>query len=138
MMDQQTTHKPRSTQGFTIVELVVSIAVFALLVPALASFLNLLSVLNDRARDTAIVNALAENKVESIRSANFVAATLGTHDFTSELPATITAPRSATYTVTSVSSSLKEVNLSVSYNDHGTTRTLTYRTYIGELGVGQY
>jgi type II secretory pathway pseudopilin PulG len=128
----------RSTLGFTVVELVVSITVFALLVPAIASFLGTLSILNDRARDMATVSALAENKVESLRSANFVAVTTGSHDFTSELPPTITTPRSAAYVVSAVSPALKQVDLSVTYNDHGSNKTLSYRTYIGELGVGQY
>ena len=126
------------TSGFTVVELVVAITVFALLIPAIASFLNLLSALNDRARDTAIVNALAENKVESLRSAKFVAVTTGSHDFSNELPVTISKPRTATYVVSTVNSALKEINVSVTYNDHGTNKTLSYRTYIGELGVGQY
>lgn len=128
----------RRTHGFTIVELVIAITVFALLVPAIASFLGLLNTLNDRARDTAIVNALAENKVESLRSANFVAITTGSHDFSNELPATISKPRTATYVVSTVTPALKEINVSVTYNDHGTNKTLSYRTYIGELGVGQY
>lgn len=132
----QTQNDPAS--GFTIIELVVSIIVFALLVPAVASFLNLLNTLNDQAADTAIVNALAENKVESLRSAKFNSLSNGTVSFVAELPETISTPRTATYTVTSPSTGLKEINLNVTYNDHGSARTLTYKTYVGELGVGQY
>lgn len=128
----------KNTSGFTIVELLIAISVFAIIIPALASFLNLLSVINDRARDTAVVNALVENKAESLRSISFVGITDGTTDFTGELPGTISTPRSATYNISSLSTSLKQVDVTVAYNDHGQTRTLSYRTYIGELGVGQY
>lgn len=128
----------KKNQGFTVVELLIAIGVFAVIVPSLAGFLNLLSIVNDRARDTSVINALIENKVESLRSISFVGITDGTTDFTAELPDTISEPNSATYEVSSLSSSLKAVDLTVTYNDHGQNKTMTYRTYIGELGVGQY
>lgn len=128
----------KKNAGFTIVELIVAISVFAILVPAVAAFLNLLGTINDRARDIAVINALVENKVETLRSLSFVGVNTGTTDFTDDLPDAIAPPRSATYEVSAVSSTLKEINISVSYNDHGETRTLTYKTYLGELGVAQY
>lgn len=131
-------YSTRQQNGFTIIELIVSIVVFAILVPAIASFLALLDDMNDRARDTAIINALAENKVESLRSAKYTSLTNGTTDFTSELPQTISKPRSATYQVTAPNSGLKQVDLNITYNDHGRQKTLSYKTYVGELGVGQY
>lgn len=126
------------TSGFTITELLVTIAVFAILVPVFAGIVGMLDGLNDRARDLANINALVENKVESLRSISFVGISNGTTDFTAELPATISTPRSAQYTISSVTTALKQVDLTVTYNDRGTARTLTYKTYIGELGVGQY
>lgn len=124
--------------GFTIIELIVSIVVFAILVPSVASFLSLLNDMNDRARDTAIINALAENKVESLRSAKFTSLTDGTTNFTNELPSTITPPKSATYQISTPQSGLKMAFITITYNDHGKQKSLSYKTYIGELGVGQY
>ncbi len=127
-----------SQAGFTIVELLITIVLLALAVPVLGSLVSMLSGVNDRARDMAIIHALAENKVESLRSAGFGNLAVGTVTFTSELPSTIATPRSAQYVVTSPSVALKQVQITISYNDHGQTRTLNYRTYVGELGVGQY
>ena len=127
-----------SQAGFTIVELLITIILLALAVPVLGSLVSMLSGVNDRARDLALIHALAENKIESLRSAGFGNLALGTTSFTSELPSSIATPRSAQYVVTSVSTPLKQVQITISYNDHGQTRTLNYRTYIGELGVGQY
>lgn len=124
--------------GFTIIELIIAIVIFAILVPSTASFLALLNDMNDRARDTAIINALAENKVESLRSAKFTSLADGTTNFTNELPQTITAPRSATYQISTPQSGLKMAFITITYNDHGRQKTLSYKTYIGELGVGQY
>lgn len=124
--------------GFTVTELLVTVVVFAITIPVLASLVGLLDSMNDRARDMAAIHALVEHKVEALRSIGFVGISDGTTDFTNELPATVTQPRSATYTISSVNAALKQVDFAVSYNDHGTTRELNYRTYIGELGVGQY
>lgn len=132
--------QPKQTKqsGFTLVELVVTITVFAIIVPALASMLGQLDGVNDRARDLSVINALVENKVEGLRSISFTGLLNGTTPFTSELPETIATPRSASYTISTVNSALKQVDVTVVYNDHGQTRTISYRTYIGELGVGQY
>jgi Tfp pilus assembly protein PilV len=124
--------------GFTIVEIIITVVLIGLLVPALVSMITILGSINDRARDMSLIHALAENKVEGLRSINFTGLTNGTTDFTTELPATIATPRSAIYTISSTSASLKQVDVSISYNDHAQTRNLTYTTYIGELGVGQY
>lgn len=131
------TYKDRS-QGFTITELVVTLTLLAVTVPALAGFISTLSGTNDRARDMATIQGLVENKVESLRSASFTSLTDGTTTFTSELASTIASPRSATYTVSTLNAALKQVDVAVTFNDHGTARTLNYRTYVGELGVGQY
>jgi prepilin-type N-terminal cleavage/methylation domain-containing protein len=128
----------KTERGFTTVELLITIAVVGILVPTLAGFINTLNRLNDRARDMSIINSLAENKVEGLRSIGFGGLSTGTTDFTSELPVTIGSPRSATYSITSPNSAIKQVDVTVTYNDHGTSRTLNYRTYVGELGVGQY
>lgn len=128
----------KNQSGFTIVELLISIVVFAIVVPGLASFLNFISSLNDRARDVSVINAMVENKVEALRSVSFVGVGTGTTDFSDELPQHISRPRTATYEISSVSPSLKQIDVTVTYNDSGSERTLTYRTYLGELGVGQY
>lgn len=128
----------KAENGFTIIELLIAIAVVAILVPTLIGFVTTLNRFNDRARDMAIVNALVENKVESLRSIGFSGVNDGTTSFESELPTTIGTPRTATYTVTTPNPGIRQVDISVSYDDHDTQQVTTYRTYIGELGVGQY
>lgn len=128
----------KSERGFTVIELLVAIAVVGILVPTLIGFLNTLNRLNDRARDMTVVNSLVENKVEGLRSAGYSAVNNGTVSFSNELPVSLGNPKSATYVVTSPTAGMKQVDITVSYNDHGTTQTVQYRTYIGELGVGQY
>lgn len=128
----------KTEQGFTIIELLVAIAVFGIMVPTLAGFINTLNRFNDRARDLTLVNSLAENKVESLRSQGFSGVATGTTSFASELPATLGSPKTATYTVTTPNTGIKQIDLTISFKDHGSTQSVSYRTYIGELGVGQY
>lgn len=129
----------KNTQdGFTMLELLITIAVVGILVPTLAGLINTLNGLNDRARDLTLVNSLAENKIESLRSKGFTALPDGTTTFTSELPSTLGKPKSATYTTSSPNAGIKQIDMAISYTDHGTVRNMQYRTYVGELGVGQY
>ena len=124
--------------GFTITELIVTIVIMAMSVPVIVGLINLLGAINDRARDLATIHALVENKIEGLRSISFTGLSAGTTDFSSELVDTIASPRSASYTISSVNTALKQVDVTVTYNDHGSSKSLHYRTYVGELGVGQY
>lgn len=134
---------PKQTQqaGFTLVEIIVTIIVFALILPAVAAMVVSLQSINDRAREFSMVHALAQNKIEELRSEGFITVENGTYPFTDELPDTLSRPRLAEYTVGLVDPddpSLKQIVIEISYNDRGEQRTLTYETYLGELGVGQY
>jgi len=123
--------------GFTITELLVAIALFAIVVPLMAVGINNLTVLNNRARDLALANTIAQNKVELLRSTGFNSLIAGTVDFSDELPATFSQPRSANYTITDDSSSVKEVTVIITYKDYGSTKTIEYKSAISELGVAQ-
>lgn len=128
----------KSEAGFTIIELLVAIAVVGILVPTLAGFVNTLNRFNDRARDLSLVNSLAENKAEGLRSLGYSGLSNGTTTFNTELPTSLGSPKTASYTVTTPNTGIKQIDMSISYKDHEITRNVTYRTYIGELGVGQY
>jgi prepilin-type N-terminal cleavage/methylation domain-containing protein len=127
----------KRSAGFTIIEILISLAVFALAIPAIAISIKNLIVLNNRARDLALINIIASNKAEQVRSAGFNSLTAGTVDFSGELSSEISSPKTASYTVTIPSAGQAEVVLNVSYRDYNKTRTLTYKTIVSELGVGQ-
>lgn len=126
------------TGGFTIVELLATLFVCAILIGAVSIAVNSQSVVAQRHRDMVIANAFANSKVEALRSIGFLGLSDGTTNITSELPTELKAPRSASLVISSHSVSVKEVDLSLTYNERGVARTFTYTTYVGELGVGQY
>lgn len=124
--------------GFTVVELLVAIIVSAVVISTVnLAIINLVHI-SKRNRDLVLANAYVEGKVEALRSAGFKSLTNGTTNISSELPSGLTPPRTGTMVVSSVDAATEKVDISVSYNDQGTTRTYSYTTYIGELGVGQY
>ncbi|HSX27285.1 MAG TPA: prepilin-type N-terminal cleavage/methylation domain-containing protein [Patescibacteria group bacterium] len=123
--------------GFTVIELLIAIGVMGLAIPSMAMALRNLTAINHRARNVALTNIIVGNKAEQIRSAGFNSIAVGTVDFTNELPPELAKPRSATYTITRPTAGVDEVTLTVSYKDYNKTRTLTYKTIISELGVGQ-
>lgn len=131
----------RNTAGFTMVEIIIAITAFVIMLPAIAGMMLSLTELNDKARELAIVHSIVQNQVEKLRNQGFNAVNAGTVDFTNELPDTIGEPRSASYAVSLVEAndpSLKQIAITVSYNDRGETRQLHYKTYLGEHGAGQY
>jgi prepilin-type N-terminal cleavage/methylation domain-containing protein len=128
------------TNGFTILEVVVTIVVASLVISGLSVMVNNIRVINNRSGDLVQINSIIEDKIEQLRSRTYLSLSNGNYDFTNELPPTIAKSKQASYAVSSVngSSYLKKVVLTITYNDFGKAKTLSYVTYIGELGVGQY
>lgn len=89
--------------------------------------------LNWQTRTALAVNEAVNAKIESLRNMPYSSLTNGTTSFVSELPASATAPRSATYTISDKSAGLKQIDISVSYTVKTKTESRQYRTYISEV-----
>jgi prepilin-type N-terminal cleavage/methylation domain-containing protein len=127
----------RNRAGFTIAELVITIVLMGIIIPAIALALTNLSVVNYQARDLALANMIAQNKVETLRSAGYNSVSIGTQNFTAELPASMGKQRTASYSVSLPQTGIKQVDINISYTEYKSTKNLAFRTYISELGVGQ-
>jgi len=123
--------------GFTIVELLVSLIVGAILVGSVNTIYTNQLFLSQRTRDTVIANAFVEAKVEALRSRGYLGVSLGSTDITGEMPAELNLPRNATLAVTTHSTSVKQIQLTLTFNEQGVAQNYSYITYLGELGVGQ-
>ena len=128
----------RPNQGFTLVEILVSIVVAGVLITSVNTIASTQAYISQQARDTTLANAYAESKIESLRSLGYLGLTDGTTDITSELPVELSNTRSASQEIGSFATDIKSVVLTITYNEQGKPRTYTYKTYVGELGVGQY
>lgn len=131
----------KKAAGFTVLEVILTTTIAGFILAGITTMINNLNVINDRARDLTLANALAENKIESLRSASFTAlpTPVSVVDFSNELPITLASPRSANYRIgDGPEINIRQVDIQIIYNDHGSPRELNYRSYVGELGVGQY
>lgn len=127
----------KQQDGFTIVELLVSIAVAAIVTASLSQVVTSYVHISQRGRYLSIANAYIEAKAEALRNTGYNGLNVGTTNLTSELPSQLPASRSASMTITNPLGGIKQVNLTISYKDQSLTNTYTYTTYVGELGVGQ-
>lgn len=130
-------NKRLSTEGFTLVELIVAIAVGAIVTITLSQVVNNYVHLSQRGRWLSLANSFVEAKAEALRNGGYNGLSLGTVNITNELPSQLPPGKSATMTITSPSGGIKQVYLTVTYKDQGQNQTFNYTTYIGELGVGQ-
>jgi len=122
--------------GFTILELVVTIALIGLIIPTIFLTTNSLLVINKRSRNIALVNIAAENKIESLRSSGYNSIANGVSSFTNELPNELSKPKSATLNVVTAGGK-KTIDITISFQDANKQRSVQYKTYISETGVGQ-
>lgn len=129
-------HTERREGGFTLVEILVCIAVAGIIITLLNSVTVNYLHLSQRGRHLSQSNAFVEAKFEALRNAGYNRVATGTTSLTAELPSKL-QNRSGTMTVTEPSAGIKQVVINVSYRDQGQTRSYSYATYIGELGVGQ-
>lgn len=129
--------KQAPANGFTIVELIVTIVIMGVIIPAVALALTNLTVVDYQARDLALANMIAQNKVETLRSAGYNSLSNGTISFSAQLPNTMGSPKSASYSISIPKTGVKQIDVSISYTEYKKSRSVAYRTYISELGVGQ-
>src|SRR3990167_3685831 len=132
----------KDQSGFTVVELIVTMVVGAIFIASAILLYSSGQRLSQRHRDIVSANAFIEKEIEALRSAGYLSLVDGTTDITSELPSELQSPRSGSLQIAPASvgatTGLKKVDITLTYNDQGTSRTYTYTTYVGELGVGQY
>jgi len=129
--------KAKNTAGFTIVELLVTIALSGIIIGSLSQVVTTYLHLSQRGRFLNLANSYAEAKVETLRNLGYNDISLGTTNISSELPSQLPPTRSASMVVTSPSGGIKQVDLTVTYKDQGQSNSYGYTTYVGELGVGQ-
>ncbi len=127
----------KNIHGFTIVEMLLGIALLGIILPTIVVALNTISILNENTKDLAIANIYAENKIEELRSIGFNSISNGTVSLTSSLPVSLGSLRTGSLIVSTPVAGQKNIALSITIESRGRTKTLNYSSVIGELGVGQ-
>jgi hypothetical protein len=123
----------RGDNGFSVVELILSIVVGGLFLLSLTQITNNYVILGGKSRNVVLLNSYAEGKLETLRNIGFNGLTNGTTNVSSELPSQLSTPKSASLVITTPSTNLKKADLSITYSDRGVNRTSNYTAYIGEI-----
>ena len=127
----------KNSDGFSIVELIIAIVVGVTFIGSMNLVVNNYNNLSRRDRNLVLANSFAEGEMEALRNQGYNSLSTGTSDISGQLPAQLPAPRSSSLTISQLPAGLKQVVVSVTYNDQGASRTYNYTTDMGELGVGQ-
>ena len=123
--------------GFTVVEIVVTIAVAAVILLSLNTALNAFLHLGQRGRYLSLESSFVEAEVETLRNNGYNSIGIGTTSLTSQMPSALPPSRTGTLVVTQPQAGIKQVDITVTYIDQKATQSFAYTTYIGEIGVGQ-
>lgn len=123
--------------GFTIIELVVSIAILGVVI---TSVVTLFSVVQSTQRRTVhLENATrsAQRQMESLRNNNYNNLVAGdTIDFTTQLPVSL-QNRSGTVLVSEPSPGIKRLDISVVFFEGPTRQEVKLSSLVGILGITQ-
>lgn len=123
--------------GFTLVELVASIAVIGIVTTSVVSLFGSIQSTQRRTAYMETATRAAQREMESLRNNNFNNLNAGeTIDFTSQLPASL-KNKSGTVVVTEPNSGLKRIDISVVYYEGTSQQEVKLSSLIGILGITQ-
>lgn len=133
-----------SEGGFTVVELLVMLAVLVIVFTTFASSFSTIQTINKKAADVNTANQIAFAKVQEYENKPYSnlpntvpqGSLIQVEDFTASLPSTLQKPRSAIVYINTVSSTLKQIVVDVEYGDSTEQKhILEYTDFIQKNGL---
>lgn len=131
--------------GFTIIELMTTLAVLSMVTLSIFSFLIQLDGTIDKTESRLIATTAAYEKYQEYETKSFTNITQGVvaddyerENFTASLPSELLPPREAKVYVRNITASLKKLDVRVTYQESPSqSRTINFSTLIQESGVGR-
>lgn len=124
-------------KGFTLVELVVSIAIIGVVVTTVTGLFMMVHSIQRRSLYLEVATRAAQREMESLRNNNYNNLTPGqTINFTNDLPSTL-RNKSGTVEVSEPTPGLKRVDITVGYDEGSTPKEVKLSSLIGVLGITQ-
>ena len=132
------TKSGKKQDGFSLVELIVTIVIVSLLVVGVTSLYITVSTTQRKTRLLETATRAGEKKIEELRNNHYNSLTTGsTITFTNELPSTLPSPRVATVDVSEPTSGIKRVDVNITYRDGRIDKQVELSSLIGVIGIGQ-
>lgn len=123
-------------KGFTLVELMVTIIVLAIVSGGLTLLFSSIQYVQASASYRRSATLAAQRQIESLRTSNYAALAAGSSiDFSSNLPAELPKPRTATASITEPANGVKRVDITITYKDRGASKQVKVSSMIGEIGI---
>jgi prepilin-type N-terminal cleavage/methylation domain-containing protein len=132
-------------QGFSVVELLITLTVAAIAVELLFTMYSTASRLTQRSNNLLIANEIAFNKLQEwefkefddIIAGSYSVSLQNEYNFTSTLPASLPAPKSGELYVSDQTGSLKYIFVRVQYGSGPEQRRVEYGTLVQSGGIGR-
>lgn len=124
--------------GFTIVELIVAVTMTGLMILGIANLYIMIETTQHKTYNLELATRAGERQIESLRNSQYNTLDPGVDiDFTSDLPADLPSPKSGIVSVTEPAQGLRRVDLTITYKDGSSTRTVKQSSLIGIIGIAQ-
>jgi prepilin-type N-terminal cleavage/methylation domain-containing protein len=137
MGKEQLLHHKNS--GFSLVEIVVALAIIGIMIVSLANLFIAIGVLQRQNRNLTLATRIAESKIEGLRNNHYnaLAPSPPPIDFTNELPDELAEPRSAIVTISEPTPGIKRLDITISYREGLQTKTIRLSSLLGNIGIAQ-
>lgn len=133
------------SSGFSIVELLITLIVIGIVFGAFMVTFTAIQSIHKKSTDMHAANTLAFAKVQQYENTSFnnlpnttpQNSLQSVEDFSSSLPTYLASPRSGTVYINTVSPSLKQVIVNISYGSGSGQQTVQYANFIQKNGLGR-
>lgn len=125
----------RNEAGFTIVELVVTIALITIVAGSITELFVSLQRIQLQTSYLNSASHAAQTEIESLRNSSYNSLTPGQNiDFSNSLPSTL-PDKTGTVVVTQPADGLRRVDVTVTYRYVNVTRSVELSSLIGVIGI---
>jgi prepilin-type N-terminal cleavage/methylation domain-containing protein len=137
--------KEKIARGFTIIELLITLLVIGVVFLSFTTTYAGISNISKKGTDVATASQIAFAKLQEYENLNYNSLPTTTpagslqqvENFSGSLPAVLETPRSGLVYISTVSATLKQVIVKVTFGSGPSQRHIEYVTFIQKNGVGR-
>lgn len=130
--------KAKIEQGFTLVEMLITIVIMGLAVIVISSLYYHMKEIQLESTHLDLATRAAQTEIEILRNNSYNSLTPGDNiDFTSSLPTGLPHDKKGTVVVSQPTADLRRVDVTVSYTDGSTPQNVELSSTIGVIGIGK-